>query len=88
MSKKLTKKELTLLTDCLASMRAADQDFVGSAKNLASVSAANRLAWDSLQAIEGELNGLQASMMEKYGNVNINVQTGEFVEPSEDSTDS
>lgn len=88
MSKKLTKKELTELNETLDAMRSAESDFVSASKNRQRVEEAVTQSWTALQGFEGDLNALQASMMDKYGNVNINIQTGEFVEPSEDSTDS
>jgi len=88
MAKKLTKKELTELNVTLEAMRSAESDFVSASKNRQRVEEAVAQSWTALQGFEGDLNALQALMMDKYGNVNINVQTGEFVEPSEDSTDS
>jgi uncharacterized protein YifE (UPF0438 family) len=81
-AKKLTKKELESLQGALAEMRTAESNFVAASKNRQRVEEAVAQSWTALQGFEGELTTLQAAMMEKYGDVNINVQTGEFVEPS------
>ena len=81
-AKKLTKKELESLQGALAEMRTAEGNFVAASKNRQRVEEAVAQSWTALQSFEGELTSLQAAMMEKYGDVNINVQTGEFVEPS------
>jgi len=83
-AKKLTKKELEKLTTALSELRAAESQFANASKNLKRVEEAVDTAWTALQGFEGDLNALQSAMMEKYGNVNINIQTGEFVEPSEE----
>ena len=84
-AKKLTKKELETLQGALSEMRAAESNFVAASKNRQRVEEAVAQSWTALQGFEGELTSLQAAMMEKYGDVNINVQTGEFVEPSEEN---
>lgn len=81
-AKKLTKKELEALQGALSEMRAAESNFVAASKNRQRVEEAVTQSWTALQSFEGELTSLQSAMMEKYGDVNINVQTGEFVEPS------
>jgi uncharacterized protein YifE (UPF0438 family) len=81
-AKKLTKKELETLQGALSEMRAAENNFVAASKNRQRVEEAVAQSWTALQSFEGELTSLQSAMMEKYGDVNINVQTGEFVEPS------
>lgn len=81
-AKKLTKKELETLQGALSEMRAAESNFVAASKNRQRVEESVAQAWTALQSFEGELTSLQTAMMEKYGDVNINVQTGEFVEPS------
>ena len=81
-AKKLTKKELEALQGALSEMRTAEGNFVAASKNRQRVEEAVAQSWTALQGFEGELTSLQAAMMEKYGDVNINVQTGEFVEPS------
>tara|TARA_R110000782_G_scaffold177728_1_gene268671 strand:+ start:826 stop:1092 length:267 start_codon:yes stop_codon:yes gene_type:complete len=78
---KLTKKELGSLQEALGNLRTADSNFTNSSKNLRRVMQATDEAWDALHVMEGELNAMQTSMMEKYGDVNINVTTGEFVDP-------
>jgi len=70
------------LQGALAEMRTAESNFVAASKNRQRVEEAVAQSWTALQGFEGELTTLQAAMMEKYGDVNINVQTGEFVEPS------
>tara|TARA_R110002050_G_scaffold151307_1_gene278325 strand:- start:195 stop:455 length:261 start_codon:yes stop_codon:yes gene_type:complete len=84
-AKKLTKKELETLQGALSEMRTAESNFVAASKNRQRVEEAVAQSWTALQGFEGELTSLQAAMMEKYGDVNINVQTGEFVEPSEEN---
>lgn len=81
-SKKLTKKELETLQGALSEMRAAESNFVAASKNRQRVEESVNQAWTALQGFEGELSSLQSAMMDKYGDVNINIQTGEFVEPS------
>lgn len=83
-AKKLTKKEHEKLTTALSDLRSAEGQFTNASKNLKRVEEAVDMAWTAIQGFEGDLNALQSSMMEKYGNVNINIQTGEFVEPSEE----
>jgi hypothetical protein len=83
-AKKLTKKEHEKLTTALSDLRSAEGQFTNASKNLKRVEEAVDTAWTAIQGFEGDLNALQSSMMEKYGNVNINIQTGEFVEPSEE----
>ena len=78
---KLTKKELGSLQEALGNLRTADSNFTNASKNLRRVTEACDQAWDSIAVTESELNALQVTMMEKYGDVNINVTTGEFVDP-------
>tara|TARA_R110002072_G_scaffold104543_4_gene229125 strand:+ start:1795 stop:2061 length:267 start_codon:yes stop_codon:yes gene_type:complete len=78
---KLTKKELGSLQEALGNLRTADSNFTNASKNLRRVTQAADEAWDALAVMESDLNAMQSSMMEKYGDVNINVTTGEFVDP-------
>lgn len=83
-AKKLTKKEHEALQTALADLRQAEGQFVNASKNLKRVEEAVDTAWTALQGFEGDLSSMQSAMMEKYGDVNINVATGEFVEPEEE----
>lgn len=80
-AKKLTKKEHEALQTALADLRQAEGQFVNASKNLKRVEEAVDTAWTALQGFEGDLSAMQSAMMKKYGDVNINVVTGEFVEP-------
>ena len=77
---KLTKKELGSLQEALDNLRTADSNFTNASKNLRRVMQATDEAWDALAVMESDLSAMQTSMMEKYGDVNINVTTGEFVD--------
>ena len=83
--KKRTNEELETLQCALSEMRTAESNFVAASKNRQRVEEAVAQSWTALQGFEGELTSLQAAMMEKYGDVHIHVQTGEFVEPSEEN---
>jgi hypothetical protein len=83
-AKKLTKKEHEALQKALSDLKVAEGQFVNASKNLKRVEDAVDAAWTAIQGFEGDLTAMQSAMMKKYGDVNINVQTGEFVEPSEE----
>ena len=80
-AKKLTKKEHEALVAAIEAMRTSEARFNSIARQLAKAqfqfSEANAL----VQSAQAELSAMQSTLMEKYGNVNINVETGELINP-------
>ena len=80
-AKKLTKKEHEALVAAIDAMRTNETRFNLIARQLAEsqfqFGEANRL----MQNAQADLSAMQSTLMEKYGNVNINVDTGELINP-------
>lgn len=83
-STKLTKKELEHLHVSLSELRNTEATMIQAAGllveaqvNLASINAAHKAAGAVITTIKEEY-------VEKYGQVDINVQTGEFKSPDEE----
>lgn len=83
-AKKLTKKEHESLVKAIESLRTNESRFNSLARQLAEVQFQFGEANSLLKTVQSELSALQSTLMEKYGNVNINVETGELIEPDKE----
>lgn len=83
-AKKLTKKEHEGLVKTIESLRTNESRFNSLARQLAEAQFQFSEANSLLKNVQSELSALQSTLMEKYGNVNINVETGELIEPDKE----
>jgi hypothetical protein len=83
-AKKLTKKEHESLVKAIESLRTNEGRFNSLARQLAEAQFQFSEANSLLKNVQSELSALQSTLMEKYGNVNINVETGELIEPDKE----
>lgn len=86
-AKKLTKKELENLRECLETLKQNQAQFNQAARGLMRAEKEASAKYQSLEEIESTLNGVQSKLVEKYGNVNIDVSTGELVESDDTVAD-
>ena len=80
-AKKLTQKEHEALVAAIEAMRTNEARFNSIARQLAEVQFQFGEANALVQSAQAELSAMQSTLMEKYGNVNINVETGELINP-------
>ena len=83
-AKKLTKKEHEALVNAITALRNNESRFNSVARQLAEAQFQFGEANSLLQSSQAELSALQSTLVEKYGNVNINVDTGELINPEEE----
>lgn len=83
-AKKLTKKEHESLVKAIESLRVNESRFNSFARQLADAQFQFGEANSLLKNVQLELSALQSKLMERYGNVNINVETGELIEPDKE----
>jgi hypothetical protein len=83
-AKKLTKKEHESLVEAIESLRVNESKFNSFARQLADAQFQFSEANSLLKNVQSELSALQSTLMEKYGNVNINVETGELIKPNKE----
>jgi len=83
-AKKLTKKEHESLAKTIESLRTNESRFNSLARQLAETQFQFSEANNLLKNVQSELSALQSTLIEKYGNVNINVETGELIEPDKE----
>ena len=80
-AKKLTKTEHEALVKAIEAMRTNEARFNSVARQLAEAQFQFGEANALVQNAQAELSAMQSTLMEKYGNVNINVETGELINP-------
>lgn len=80
-AKKLTKTEHEALVKAIEGMRTNEARFNSVARQLAEAQFQFGEANALVQNAQAELSAMQSTLMEKYGNVNINVETGELINP-------
>ena len=80
-AKKLTEKEHEALVSAIEAMRTNEARFNSIARQLAEAQFQFGEANALVQNAQAELSAMQSTLMEKYGNVNINVETGELINP-------
>lgn len=80
-AKKLTKTEHEALVAAIEAMRTSEARFNSIARQLAEAQFQFGEANALVQNAQAELSAMQSTLMEKYGNVNINVETGELINP-------
>lgn len=80
-AKKLTKTEHEALVKAIEAMRTNEARFNSIARQLAEAQFQFGEANALVQNAQAELSVMQSTLMEKYGNVNINVETGELINP-------
>ena len=83
-AKKLTKKEHEALVAAIEAMRTNEARFNSIARQLAEAQFQFGEANALIRGAQSELSAMQSTLMEKYGNVNINVDTGELINPVEE----
>lgn len=83
-AKKLTKTEHEALVKAIEGMRTNEARFNSVARQLAEAQFQFGEANALVQNAQAELSAMQSTLMEKYGNVNINVDTGELINPVEE----
>ena len=76
MAKKVNKEELTKIQDIVGKMRAT-QNHIGNLE-IEKVRAVL-----TLNGLENQMNALQNELVDKYGDVNVNIQDG-TLKPKED----
>jgi hypothetical protein len=79
-AKKLTKKEHETLKDRLESVNRTKSAFILAASSYAESKTAFEKAHEEQIAAQVGINEMQQKLIEKYGMVNINVESGELVE--------
>ena len=84
MSKKLTKKEHESIKFALQSLQELEIAFTIASKKKADASIAFEESFKAMKQAEGTLSEQQAKLMKKYGNVNVNVSTGELLKADEE----
>lgn len=76
---KLTDKELEKLQGILTEEREAQGAFIGMSEQCQTLKDAVGAAWAKLKEKRAAIEKMQATLTKKYGDVNINIATGEFV---------
>lgn len=79
--KKLTVKELEALHAILNAKRENEGKILNITSSIRNLKAMREESYKAIEGNNNALDKLRDTWKEKYGDVNINTQTGEFVDP-------